>query len=254
MNKCNPIPCSCKDGPQGVQGLRGAKGSDGAPGIDGIQGPIGLQGEQGLRGEKGVVGDQGVTGANVVGGTGPVGAQGPDGNQGPQGIDGLDGASGADGTDGANFEEPLKIVYTGVCNPGDLGTVCTQCTACESWVLGGSLNGQWVFNKNTGAGFSRIDVGSSVPIGRRFTIVGTLGAAGYFFRIQSGTTFEMSAYNSFTANIATNGALLPPYKGVHFQASQGQGSNVIEVLHIGSNRWVIIKATLNNGQLPLFIY
>jgi hypothetical protein len=247
--------CCCKDGPQGATGLQGPHGNDGVQGAQGIQGPLGPQGVQGAIGIDGIQGIPGDGGTNntTPGSIGVQGPEGPEGNYGTQGIPGVNGVDGLDGTAGANFQNYSNVYYDGLCNPVNAGTVCTACLQCEGWSSPGSLDGSRIFNNKTGTGFARVEMGFNVPFGNKLIIVGMKGAAGYFFRSQSGIIFEMSAYNSFTANISTNGTPFPPFKGMHLEYSQGQGSNIIEVLHIGNNRWVVIKANLNNGQLPLFI-
>lgn len=254
-NECNPLPCDCKDGPQGTQGLRGPKGEQGVNGVVGTQGTQGLQGAIGSKGEKGETGDQGLTGISTIGGVGPQGPTGPQGTQGIQGVPGVDGADGIDGVAGAAFQQYTNILHDTTCPVLDFGPGCPGCFQCEGWTLGESLNGIRHFNENVGLGFSRLSLQLTPPpaFGVKITIVGTKGAAGYFFWCISGQRIEMAAYNSFTDNICTSGPSIPPYSGVHFQSSLGQGSNVVELLHIGADRWVIIKANLNNGQLPLFI-
>lgn len=254
MSCCDKhIKCNCKDGPIGAQGLKGPKGEIGDQGPQGIQGLTGLQGDQGPQGEPGDQGIQGPSGIDgIVGIIGPVGATGPIGYDGPQGPAGLPGIDGTDGTDGSNIQSYSYVTHNNSCPNVNFGA-CINCSECEGWVIGSTLNGYTHFNKNYGSGFSRLDLNAGVAVGSKVKILGTKTASGFFFRGISGIRIEMAAYNSFTANISSSGSSTPPYSGVHFKYSEGKGSDCIELLCIGSNRWVIIKANLASEMLPLFI-
>lgn len=245
---CNCTPCD-KVGPRGVQGLKGPKGERGDVGIQGIQGP---QGEQGLQGEAGPDGNDGAQGGTgtqgpqgIDGPQGPDGPQGLDGAQGPQGPDGLDGA---DGAAGADFQALGNVYHSAPCAENDVSG-CIGCLGCGDFTVNG--NRHW--NARIGPGFSRVSMPLLPAVGAKFVIVGTINAAGYRLRCVSGRQVEMTAFNSAVDNISSTGTpFVYPEDGVWFEASLGKGSDCIEVLHIGNNRWVIIKANLASGQLPIF--
>lgn len=254
-NDCNPIPCDCKDGKEGIQGLKGVDGDQGATGSVGLEGPIGPQGEQGIQGIDGEIGEQGIDGSDGTSTiVGPQGPQGPDGFQGDQGPDGADGNNGADGTDGTDTDVYSNIYHDNYCEQLDYGNACTDCIGCESWAVGASLNGVRHFNNNYGSGYTRIDLPPSPPIGARTQIVSFKGASGFKLRCHANSAIvEMAAFNSFIDNIAGPGPTGPPFpeEGVKFESPNG--SDCIEVIHIGNNRWVISKINMASGQLPTFI-
>jgi len=249
--------CCCKDGPQGATGLQGPHGNDGVQGVQGIQGPLGPQGVQGAIGIDGIQGIPGDGGTNntTLGSIGVQGPEGPEGNYGTQGISGVNGVDGLDGTAGANFQAPLKVNHIFNCPPPEDFGFCTQCLQCYSATANSNINGIIHFIKGTGTGFAMLSLPfSPVPaFGEKIKYVSIKGQFGYIIRTDSGNSVELSAYNSFTNNIAVSGPLVPPYNGMFFDQASGQGSNCLELLHIGGQRWVVIKINLNNGQLPLFI-
>lgn len=258
MNDCNPIPCTCVDGPIGPQGLAGPKGDDGAPGVDGNQGIAGPQGEQGSQGEQGIIGDQGLAGDDVIGGVGSTGAQGPIGPQGPQGPNGLDGSPGSNGTDGADVDAPSNIIYTGFVGTIDIPNMCTDCVGDGAGMAGTGPNGINKWNDKTGPGYSRVDVGNSPDIGDKSRIIGFNGAAAFKLRciLAQMNSFEIAAYNSTTANkalgSATAGGGNPwPEAGLKFESPNGSDS--IEYVYAGDGEWVIVKALLAGGVLPTVI-
>lgn len=266
MNGCNPIPCDCVDGPQGPQGLKGPKGSDGVPGVQGPQGIQGVPGETGINGEIGDQGPQGETGSTSTGLQGPQGAIGPQGPQGIQGIDGVDGVDGTDGTDGVDDVDAwAHTVHTQYCD--EAGSIlgpngCTECLACNFPFGVGSptVGGRMHWNDRTGPGFTRVDLGSIGfhPLGARYSITGFKGASAFKLRAVATqlNSVEISGYNSTTDNVAFGGptagmGLNYPESGMLFDSPNG--SDCIEVVHVGDDRWVIVKALLAGGLTPTVI-
>jgi len=251
MNDCNPIPCTCVDGPIGPQGLAGPKGDDGAPGVDGNQGIAGPQGEQGSQGEQGIIGDQGLAGDDVIGGVGSTGAQGPIGPQGPQGPNGLDGSPGSNGTDGADVDALTNWYYSGFCGQGDVGgpSGCTDCIGCGAGMTGLFRN-NW--NDKIGPGYSRIDVGSAPTLGDRSKIISFRGASGFKLRCISAqmNSVEITAFNSTTANKALGSPTGPPFPEAGLKWESPNGSDCIEYVYAGDGEWVVVKALLAGGVFP----
>jgi hypothetical protein len=268
MNDCNPIPCACIDGPQGPQGLNGPKGDDGAPGVQGDQGVIGDQGEQGGQGEQGIDGEQGDVGDTIIGGIGPIGEQGSLGNQGPIGDPGPDGINGTDGTDGTDTDAMTFQERGGYCAQGDVspgsGTIweCYDCISCGSpFNFGnGSVNGKMIFNQKTGPGYSRVDFGNSWDLGARCLITSYRDSAGFKLRAISDqiTSVEMTAFNSYSDNVIPGGVTSSSQLGNTwpengFKWESPNGSDCIEVLHVGNDEFVVIKALLAAGLEPTVI-
>tara|TARA_R110001592_G_scaffold243219_7_gene504188 strand:+ start:8516 stop:9295 length:780 start_codon:yes stop_codon:yes gene_type:complete len=247
-NDCNPIPCDCIDGSIGLQGLAGPKGKTGVPGIDGNQGIQGIIGDDGIQGEIGIQGIQGVTGNNVTGTTGNTGAQGQNGATGPIGLQGLDGLNGVDGTDGTNISQPAAILVTGGCfipNPG-----AQELLECGALAVS---DGTRVFLEKYGNGYYRVDLPNGVRnVGDTVNIYGVKNMSRWFIRTHTNNTIEMTAFNSTTANISTLGTSGVPsnYRGVYFEETNG--SDCIEIIYIGDDRWVITEAIFASGVIPTF--
>jgi hypothetical protein len=247
-NDCNPIPCDCIDGPIGLQGLAGPKGESGVPGIDGNQGIQGIVGIDGIQGESGSQGIQGVTGINTTGDTGNNGVQGQQGPTGSIGLQGLDGLNGIDGIDGVNTPQTPAILVTGGCfipNPG-----AQELLGCGGIAVS---NGTRVFLEKYGDGYYRVDLPNGVRnIGDTVNIYGVKNMSRWFIRTHINNTVEMTAFNSTSANISTLGTSGVPsnYRGVYFEDTNG--SDCIEVIYIGDDRWVITEAIFASEVIPTF--
>lgn len=256
MNKCNPIPCDCKDGKEGLQGLKGPVGSNGVQGPTGLQGTIGLQGEQGVVGEQGVIGIKGIAGNN--GTSTIVGPQGAEGPQGSEGLNGLAGSDGIDGTDGAigtndcdtsvfTWSDPAPIAYIGV--PPNLIEVPQQnlnffpAAVCLSWVI----------NKKIGPGIFMLHIMGGT-LGRQVLFSGRNNSCELRLGVDFGT-IEMAAFDSNTDNIAGPDPLAPPYYGAGSGVLSMNGltaSTVIEVVYVEGGKWVVVDGSFNNEQFPTF--
>ena len=256
MDDCNPIPCNCKDGKQGIQGLKGPFGDQGATGSIGLEGPVGPQGIPGIDGEQGIVGNQGVDGADgtstVVG---PAGPQGPDGPDGPQGPDGLDGTDGIDGTAGAHGCGVAYSTRSGVANYSEISGTPVP---AQVYALNPNGCGSVIFNKTVGNGFflTALPAPGGSIIGDRVRFVGSIGGCEWRLGGPLGTRFEMAAFNSFVNNISSSGpSLASPFFGYglqNIQFPQPNAGDTIEIVYIGDNHWVVVEANLANGQLPVF--
>jgi len=254
MNDCNPIPCNCKDGKIGIQGLKGPKGDEGAIGSVGLQGPVGLTGPQGLQGPDGVIGIQGVTGTNgasvIVGPAGPQGPQGPLGLQGPDGTDGTDGLPGTAGADDCAAQYQ---VITGNCSYNEIGFPLQQ-FPCSVYNLGPTDCPWTIMNKRTGSGVIHFTIGNPRVLNDRISFMGFDGMAKWRVAFYGGK-IEMAAYNSTTANITTLFASGSPYFGSGAGVITFAGGNTgdyIELIYIGDNHFLIVECNLANEQLPLF--
>jgi hypothetical protein len=247
---CNCTPCDIV-GPQGPSGLKGAIGDIGLPGIQGDQG---AQGDQGIIGEVGFDGIDGANGgAGSQGPQGIEGVQGPPGNPGVQGIIGNFGTDGVDGIDGIDGTDHPSIIpaqtVTGACN------VINNPPSTEFLNCGGSAvnNGVRLILKKVGAGYYRIDLpNTGRTVGDCIDLIGFQNMSEWLIRTHTNNTVELSAFNSFSANISTLGGTTLPsgYRGVRFL--QPNGSDCVRLLYIGSDRWVIIKAQFASGNLPIF--
>lgn len=256
MNKCNPIPCDCEDGKEGLQGLKGTVGNDGAQGVIGLQGTIGIQGEQGPTGEQGVVGINGIAGNNGTSTIiGPQGSQGPIGNAGLNGFTGNDGIDGTDGADGTNdcntsvstWSEPAPIEYIGV--PPNLIEVPQQ--NLNFFPPAGCLS--WVINKKIGPGIFMLHIVGGT-LGQEVLFSGRNNSCEFRIGVDNGT-IEMAAFNSTTDNIAGPNPLAPPYygSGLGVLSMNGlTGSSVIEVVYVEGDKWVVVDGSFNNEQFPTF--
>ena len=254
-NRCICEPC--KDGRPGIAGLQGPKGETGPIGEQGETGPQGEPGEIGPPGPDGLDGAQGASGPQGPQGIdGPTGPQGPEGPQGIQGPAGNDGADGTDGNAGAFFCGPFHIERTGPCNYSEIAGIQVP---CEVLALNPTTCQTFIFQKKVGNGFQLTVLSNPGPenvIGDTVTFVGTEGCAEWRIGGPNGTQIEMSAFNSSINNITTAGpSLSSPFFGSGNQTVQFPAANagdVVELLYVGDNRWVIIKAILASGQLPVF--
>lgn len=260
MNICNPIPCDCKDGESGMQGLKGPAGNQGATGSAGLMGAVGLQGGQGEQGVNGEIGIQGITGndgtSTIVGPQGPQGPDGYDGNQGIQGLNGLDGIDGAVGADACAIIYNDTSIY-GIqtdCPPNDT-PICNIAPCIVPGINVDSCGYYW-FNRMIGDGFLLFLMPNITPaFGYGTSIMGVrVDCCAWKVGVQFGR-IELTAYNSLTDNITTSNSLGSPCYGdgagvVAFDAANG--SDYMEMIHIGNNHYVIVEANFANEQFPTF--
>ena len=256
MNKCNPTPCDCEDGKEGLQGLKGPVGNDGVQGPTGLQGTIGLQGEQGVVGEQGVIGIKGIEGndgtSTIVGPEGPQGPQGDEGLDGLTGNDGIDGTDGADGINDCNtsvntWSDPAPIAYIGV--PPSLIEIPQL--NLNLYPPAGCLF--WVINKKIGPGVFMLHIVGGT-LGQEVLFSGTNNSCELRVGVDFGT-IEMAAFDSTTDNIAGPNALVTPYYGAGAGVVRLRGqtaSSTIEVVYVEGNKWVVVDGSFNNGNFPAF--
>lgn len=255
IDKCNPIPCDCKDGPIGPQGLRGANGDAGIngemglPGNDGVQGAIGEQGEQGLTGIKGTTGSEGTS--TIVGGpgqTGPKGPKGPEGEQGPDGNNGNDGVRGDDAPNYNTFIQNVSCTPQPPTVPDYEHIYCTFVTGeNQRWVIA-HQSGQYRTQLN-GAWFS-----GTPAVGSIITFISTVNTSKWIIAVKAGQKFQMTGglvTSASTDTVSTGGVTLPTDAQIKFQPSNYSDS--ISFLHIGNDEHVVISINNAGGLLPTFI-
>ena len=255
MNKCNPIPCDCKDGKVGMTGLKGSDGSDGAMGIEGIQGLQGNQGEQGDVGEQGSVGNISITGdsgASII--VGDQGSQGPLGDAGINGLDGEKGPPGINGIRGDDAPNYITSIQNIPCPPLPPSIPNYENTYCA---FNAGTNSRWVIAHPSGQYRTSLSGSwNSTPpaIGGVTTFIGTINCSKWIISVKLGQRFQMSGglvTSASTDTIIGGGVTLPTDGQIKFAPSNYSDS--ITLLHIGNDEHVVISINNAGGVLPTFI-